>query len=178
MPQCTALLRGINVGGNRKISMADLRDFMSGLGFKNVGTLLQTGNIVFPAPGGPPGRLEALLEREARTRLGMDTLFYVRTATEWSRIITANPFPGEARTDPARLVLLLLKEKIPAGRVRELQATIAGREVVKAGEREAYIYYPDGQGRSKLTTARLDKALGPGTARNWNTVLKLQAMLG
>ena len=178
MSLCLALLRGINVGGNRMVSMADLRAFFAAQRFGEVRTLLQTGNVVFEHAGTPPDRLEALLEKEARARLGMDTLFYVRRAPDWAKIVAANPFPDESRSDPARLVLLLLKEKIPAGRAEELQASITGREVVKAGKREVYIYFPDGQGRSKLTTAKLDQAFGRGTGRNWNTVLKLQAMLG
>jgi uncharacterized protein (DUF1697 family) len=178
MPQYAAFLRGINVGGNRRISMEALRGFMVELGFPSARTLLQSGNIVFESSGRTPGALEALLEAGARERLGMDTPFYVRTASEWTRLVKANPFSDEAREDPARLIVLLLKDRPTPSRIRDLQATIAGREVVRAGAREAYIYYPDGMGRSKLTVAILDRLLGRGTARNWNTVLKLGAMFG
>lgn len=175
--QYVALVRGINVGGRRKIAMATLRDFLSCLGLEEVRTLLQTGNIVFQSPIRSPGRLEALLEREAAQQLQLDTLFYVRTVAEWGGMLERNPFPGPARDDPARLVVHLLKQAPAARRVGELRSAIRGPESIRVVDRQAYIVYPDGMGRSKLTAALLDRMLGRGTARNWNTVRKLGEMI-
>lgn len=177
MPRYVALLRGINVGGHRKIAMAALREFLSGLGLDGVRTLLQTGNVVFESPARPPAPLETLLEQRASEQLGLDTLFYVRSAPEWARILAGNPFPGPARDDPAHLAVHLLKQAPAAERVRELRAAIKGRESVRVVDRQAYIVYPDGMGRSKLTLTLLDRTLGRGTARNWNTVRKLGEMI-
>ena len=174
-----ALLRGINVGGNRKVAMADLRDMAAGLGLTDVRTLLQTGNLVFGGGerGGDGAALERLLEAEARAKLSLDTQFFVRTAAEWERVVAQNPCGVEAARDPGHLVVWCLKAAPGAAQVRALQAAITGREVARVVGREAYLVYPDGIGGSRLTAAVLDRTLGVrGTGRNWNTVLKLAAL--
>jgi len=172
-----ALLRGVNVGGHKQVAMADLRGLLTKLGFRDVQSVLQSGNVVFRGDGTAGERLEHLLEAEARKRVGLDTDFFVRSAAEWEDVIAGNPFRSEAKRDPARLVAMFLK-KPPSGAAAEaLQAAIVGREVVRAVEKQAYIVYPDGQGRSKLTNAVIEKHLGTrGTARNWNTVLRLAGL--
>lgn len=167
------LLRGVNVGGHRPVGMADLRAFLSALGLEEPATLLQSGNVVFRSSGRSGAELEALLEREAAARLGLDTRFFVRTAAEWGALVDANPFPGEAQEDPAHLLLVALEKAPPPGAAALLRAGIAGRERLEVRGREAYVVYPDGVGRSKVTTVFLEKGLGRCTARNWNTVLKL-----
>jgi uncharacterized protein (DUF1697 family) len=172
-----ALLRGINVGGHRPVAMGELRDLLVGLGFEGVRSLLQSGNLVFRGPSRSPDRLERTLELEAAKRLGLRTDFFVRTATEWKSVLARNPFPGEAERDPGHLIVMFLKKAPGAKSVRALQAAITGREVVQARGREAYIVYPDGVGRSRLTNTSIDKALGTsGTGRNWNTVRKVAAL--
>ncbi len=168
----------MNLGGHRAVAMADLREFATDLGFAGAQTLLNSGNLLFHSNKQSPATLERLLEAEAQARLGLHTEFHVRTAAEWRAIIAANPFGAEAKRDPARLIVVCLK-KAPDGKAfAALQAAVKGREQVRGVGRQAYIYYPDGQGRSKLTTAVIDKALGTsGTARNWNTVTKLQILL-
>jgi uncharacterized protein (DUF1697 family) len=171
------LLRAVNLPGHNKIGMADLRDLAVRLGLKDAQTLLQSGNIVFRSDARTSGQLEQLLEREARKRLGVDTDFFVRTADEWRTLIAANPFPKEAKRDPSHLVAIVLKDEIEPKNVKALQDAITGREVVSAKGRCAYMVYPDGIGRSKVTNALIEKKLGTrGTARNWNTVLKLCAL--
>ena len=92
-------------------------------------------------------------------------------------MVADNPFPDEAERDPGHLVALCLKAAPKAAAVRALQAVIKGPEVVRAGSRHVYITYPAGIGRSRLTAAVIEKALGsPGTGRNWNTVLKLAVL--
>ena len=119
-------------------------------------------------------KLEQLLEAASTKHLGVTTDYFVRSAKEWQAIIDANPFPEEAKNDPARLVMMCLRDAPTPAAVKALQAAIKGREIVKANGKQAYFVYPDGQGRSKLTIQMIEKALGTrGTARNWNTVLKL-----
>jgi uncharacterized protein (DUF1697 family) len=173
-----ALLRAINLAGKRSVSMASLRGLLEDLGFAGVQTLLISGNVVFENDGRKPTELERLLEASTAKRLGVETDYFVRTAKEWSEIVVANPFRREAKQDPGRLIVFCLKKAVTSSDVKALQAAIRGPEIVRAEGRQAYIVYPDGQGRSKLTAALIEAKLGArGTARNWNTVLKVQAML-
>jgi len=158
--------------------MGNLRDLLEELGFVGVRTLLMSGNVVFERDGRKPSELERVLEEATARRLKVETDYFVRTAKEWSEIIAANPFRREAKEDPGHLLVVCLKKSVSAGDVKALQAAIRGREIVRAEGRQAYIVYPDGVGRSKLTNALIEAKLGArGTARNWNTVLKLAAML-
>jgi len=169
-------LRGVNLAGHKMVAMADLRDMLAGLGFTAVRSLLQSGNLVFQARAQGPASLERKLELEAQRRLDLETDFHVRTAADWQTIIRRNPFPEAARRDPGHLLLMCFKEAPGARDVKALQAAIKGRELVRAVGRQAYFIYPDGVGTSRLTTGLIDKTLGlRGTARNWNTVLKLGA---
>jgi uncharacterized protein (DUF1697 family) len=174
-----ALLRAVNLAGYNKVGMADLRELLVGLGFTDAQTLLQSGNIVFSGGSKTTTALEQTLERAAAKQLGLETDFFVRTAKEWQAIITANPFPREAKEDPSHLLAVIVKDAPDAANVTALQKAIVGREIVRAQGRCAYIVYPDGIGRSKLTTAMIEKKLGTrGTGRNWNTVLKLATVAG
>jgi len=173
-----ALLRGVNVGGRKPVAMADLRDLVSALGFHDVQSVLQSGNLLFRADGKGGAKLEQALAAEAKQRLGLETEFFVRTAAEWEDVMADNPFRSEAKRDPARMVAFVLKEAPGSGAAKALQAAIVGREVSRVAGRAAYVYYPDGQGRSKLTNAVVEKQLGTrGTARNWNTVLRLAELV-
>ena len=168
------VLRAINLGAHNRIAMADLRVMLEKIGFGEPRTLLQSGNVVFRCATASVDKVERMLEAASTKHLGVTTDYFVRTAKEWQAIIAANPFKKEAKNDPARLIMMCLRDAPSADQVKALQAAIKGREVVKAGGKQAYIVYPDGQGRSKLTIKMIEGALGTrGTARNWNTVLKL-----
>lgn len=173
-----ALVRGINVGGHRKIAMADLRSLFESLGFADVKSLLQSGNLVFRrGDRTASAAIERLLETAAVKRLALEADFFVRTAKEWHGIVGANPFPREASADPGHFVLMCLKAPPDKRQVKALQAAIVGREVVRADDRQLYIVFPDGMGTSRLTTALIERTLGTrGTCRNWNTVLKLHTL--
>jgi uncharacterized protein (DUF1697 family) len=101
-----ALLRAINVGGRAAVAMSDLREFMSDLGFKDVRSLLQSGNLVFDGGRQTGSALECLFEREAAKRLDLRTDFFVRSAKELETIVAKNPFRKEARDDPGHLVVM------------------------------------------------------------------------
>jgi uncharacterized protein (DUF1697 family) len=172
-----ALLRAVNLAGVNKVGMADLRELVAGLGFRDARTLLNSGNVVFEASG-KTAALEQTLERAAAKQLGLETDFFVRTAKEWQAIIEANPFPREAKEDPSHLLALITKDVVEPASATALQKAIVGRELVRAKGRCLYIVYPDGIGRSKLTNAIFVKHIRTrGTARNWNTVLKLSALV-
>ena len=173
------LLRAVNVAGHNKLGMADLRDLLVGLGLEGVQTLLQSGNVVFRGGTRTSAQLEKVLEQAAAERLGLETEFFVRTAADWKGVVAGNPFPKEAERDPGHLLVVFLKGAPGRAKVAALQRTITGREVVRARGRHAYVVYPDGVGRSRLTSAVIERTLGTrGTARNWNTVAKLGALVG
>jgi uncharacterized protein (DUF1697 family) len=172
-----ALLRAINVGGI-KVSMADLKAMFLDLGFENVRTLLNTGNVLFHSQNKAGVNLEKLLETEFTKRSGQQTDFFVRTAAQWKSIIARNPMTDEARRDPGHLLVVLLKRAPSRQEVDSLRAAIVGPETVETDGQQAYLFYPAGIGQSKLTAKLIEKKLGaPGTGRNWNTVLKLGAMV-
>lgn len=177
MTRCIALLRAVNVGGRNLIAMADLRAFLERLGLTNPATLLQSGNAVFGAGKRSPDALESLLEKEAARSLGLKVDFLVRTVDEWDAALAANPFANEARETPAKVAVMALKDAPGTDRVEALRAAIRGPERIAAEGRHLYIHYPDGQGRSTLTGALIEKTLSTrGTARNWNTAQKLAVL--
>ncbi|HTM24851.1 MAG TPA: DUF1697 domain-containing protein [Vicinamibacterales bacterium] len=172
-----ALLRGINVGGYKMVAMADLRALLATLGFADVRSVLQSGNLVFGAARTPAATLEARLEREVAARLGVTADFHVRTADEWRAIVDRNPFRDEAKRDPGHLLVTMFKSPLAAPKVKALQAAITGREVLKADGRHLYMVFPDGVGNSKAFGLVDKKLAARGTSRNWNTVLKLAALV-
>jgi uncharacterized protein (DUF1697 family) len=169
-----ALVRAVNVGGNAKIAMPALRALVAELGFADVQTVLQSGNLVFRSDRQSRRELETLLESAASDRLRLRTDFLVRSAAEWTRIIASNPFRDDAARDPSHLLLMVLKSAPSEHAFEALRAAITGPETLQAERTEIYIRYPAGIGRSKLTTRLIEARLGTrGTGRNWNTVLRL-----
>ncbi|HEY1605243.1 MAG TPA: DUF1697 domain-containing protein [Allosphingosinicella sp.] len=173
-----ALLRGVNVGGNRKLPMADLKKFAEALGFERVRTLLASGNVVFDAAEEDGATLESLLEGEAKAQFGFETDFLLRNAAQMQAAIAANPFEDVAATRPGTLLVLFARAPYSADLPERIAAIYDGPERLAVDGRHLYIDFVEGQGRSKLTPAlaklKLPKA---ATGRNWNTVLKLAAML-
>lgn len=175
-----ALLRAVNIGSYNKVPMSGLRDLAATLGLREPKTLLQSGNLVFADPAERmAAELERLLEQALAETFGVRTDVFVRSGADLARVIANNPFPREAKKDPSHLLVAFQKEGATPDQVAALQAAIVGREQVRGAGRELYLVYPEGIGRSKLTTAVTAKYIkSPGTARNWNTVLKLAALLG
>jgi uncharacterized protein (DUF1697 family) len=171
-----AFLRGINVGGNKKLSMGDLRIFLTELGFTKVQTLLQSGNVVFDANEQPTQDLETFLAKEVEQKFELTTEFIVRTPDEIATVIARNPFPDEAIQDPGHLLVLFMKVAPAAKDIEALKTAIVGREEVQVDGCHVYAIFPDGIGNSKLIS-QLDRKLGKTwTGRNWNTVTKLHEM--
>ena len=178
MPTYVGVLRAINLGPHNRIAMSDLRAMLEKVGCEEPRTLLLSGNVVFENPSSSIAGVERLLEEASTRHLGVTTDYFVRSAKEWLGIIDDNPFAKEAKADPGHLLMMCLRDAPSAAQVKALQSAIKGREVVKAKGRHAYFVYPDGVGRSKLTIQVIEKALGTrGTARNWNTVLKIGELL-
>jgi uncharacterized protein (DUF1697 family) len=173
-----ALLRGVNVGGNRKLPMADLRQFIEALGFERVQTLLASGNVVFDAAGEDGAKLESMLEQKAKAQFGFETDFLLRNAAEMQAAIAANPFEDVAATRPGTLLVVFARAPYPADLPERIAVLYDGPERLAVHGRHLYVDFVEGQGRSKLLPAlaklKLPKA---ETGRNWNTVTKLAAMI-
>lgn len=177
MGRMVALLRAVNVGG-RKLPMAELRALCAELGWKDVATYIQSGNLVF-AGKGKPAALEAELERAIARTFGLDVPVIVRTADQWAKLAAANPFAKAAREEPNRLQLLVSKQPPAADAADKLMERAQAGESVKAVGGALWFHFREGVGASKLTPALIDKACGsPATGRNFRTVVKLGEMLG
>jgi uncharacterized protein (DUF1697 family) len=175
MARLIALLRAVNVGG-RKLPMAELRALCGELGWEDVQTYIQSGNLVFTAPG-KGDEIERRLEEAIKERFGMDVPVMVRTASQWADYAAANPFPKAAEDEPNRLQLLVSKETPGADAAGKLMERAQAGESVKAAGGALWFHFPAGVGTSKLSPSLIDKAAGsPSTGRNWRTVLKLREM--
>ena len=173
-----ALLRGINVGGHNKIPMPELRSACAELGWGDVQTYIQSGNLVFTAGAAPPA-LEAELERAIERRFGLSISVVVRAATDWPAYVKSNPFPDASEKEPNAVMLALSKSPPKAdAEVRLQERAVLGERIVRVGD-TLWIHFGDGMARTKLSPALLDRLAGsPVTMRNWRTVLKLGELAG
>lgn len=173
MARHLALLRGINVTGKNLIPMVKLAAVCTELGWKDVATYIQSGNVVFTSQA-KPAALETALEKAIQHTFKLEIPVVVRSATEWAGYIEGCPFEGEGKF----LLLALSKQKPRAGDVSALlEKAQAGERVERVGD-ALWIYFTGGVARSKLSPAVLDRAVGSSvTARNFNTVLKLERLL-
>lgn len=161
-----ALIRAVNVGGTGKLAMADLRALCAAIGFEDVRTYIQSGNVVFRTDAAAEGAREEL-ERRVSDRLGKPAGVILRDAEAMRAALARNPFPSAV---PNRIAVLFLDEAPPP----DLRQTAKGQadEEIAAGELEVYIHYPSGMGRSRLRLPVMER----GTARNLNTVGRLVEM--
>lgn len=158
-----ALLRGINVGGAGILAMKDLVALCGKASFAKARTYIQSGNVIFESSLKEDDVRHAL-ERALAAKMGKPVSVMVRTSAEMRAVLEANPFPDR---EPNKVAVLFLADKPPAERLRGL--TGPAGEQVRSGKREIYVYYPEGQGRSKLKLPLKESA----TVRNMNTVAKL-----
>jgi uncharacterized protein (DUF1697 family) len=175
MPRQIALLRGINLGSHKRVGMGPLRELLARLGYGDVRTYLQSGNVVLTSPASPE-RLQRELEQQIAEELGLETRVLVRTRDELADVIERDPLAGVAE-NPRRYQVSFLSAEPDAEVVRELgRVDVAPEQFVVSG-REIYTWHPDGIQRSKLNKVLSDRSLGVvATARNWNTVTKLLAL--
>lgn len=166
-----ALLRAINVGG-RTVSMAALRELWTSLGYTDVRTYLQSGNIVFRADVAPDA---TSLSGAVAAHFGLDTTVVLRTGDDLARVVAANPFPGAGGTLLHVGFLLGAPDTQTAGPLDD--GRYAPEAAVLAG-REVYLSLPDGLGRAKLPTYAGRRLGTPMTVRNWRTVEALAELSG
>jgi uncharacterized protein (DUF1697 family) len=171
-----ALLRGINVGGNKKIAMAELREVLSALGYADVTTYLQSGNAVFTAPKRPAQALGRAIEASIAGAFGMKVSVVIRTAEELHSVLGRNPLPGEPE-NPSRFFVAFLSGAPDPERVSQIEAQSFGADRIWVSGSEAFLWCPGGAADTLLTNNAVEKRLGvTATSRNWNTVNKLASL--
>jgi uncharacterized protein (DUF1697 family) len=172
-PQLALLLRGINLGPNRRVGMADLRALLTEAGYDDVRTLLQSGNVILRS-GDEPDDVARAAGKLLADRSGFDVDVLVRTERELARIVEANPL-GDVATDGSRhFVAFLSQDAAP----NDLAPASFEPERLEVRGREAYVWCPDGLRDSRLMKALDRKPLAPVvTVRNWNTVTKVLQLM-
>jgi uncharacterized protein (DUF1697 family) len=177
MAYCAALLRGINVVRAKRIAMADLRALVEGLGHSDVRTLLNSGNVVFKAKGSDTGKIAQALSKAIEKKFGFSVTVIVVTGPELAAIIKENPLAKTAR-DPARYLVAFVSSGAELEKAKPLVKQPWAPEAIALGKHAAYLWCADGIHSSKLWQGFTRVTKDAATARNWSTVLKLQAMLG
>lgn len=171
-----ALFRGINVGGNKMLAMAELRALLAGLGFQDVTTYLQSGNAVFSCPDQPPLALATAIEERVAAELGVRMRVMIRTSSELADVVSRSPLPDGPK-NPSRFLVAFLSAVPDPAAVRDIEAQTFGEDRIWISGAEAYLWCPNGVADSPLTKG-LDKRLGvTTTSRNWNTVSKLVSLV-
>jgi uncharacterized protein (DUF1697 family) len=171
-----ALLRGINVGKAKRVAMADLRDLFEELGYEDVRTLLNSGNVVFTSRRKPPGDLQTKLAKAVATKTGVSCGIVVLDAKEVADAVHDNPLASVAK-DPTRFLLLALRDKAAADALKPLLRERWTPESFALRNRIAYLWCAKGIAESPLWEAA-NRAIGDsGTARNLATMTKLWSLL-
>jgi uncharacterized protein (DUF1697 family) len=175
MQRYVALVRGINVGRAKRVAMADLRKLVSDLGYGDVRSLLNSGNIVFSAASGSPAAAARAIETALVLKLGVAARVMVLSSTELSAIVSDNSLLALA-DDHARLMVFVIADPALHEHVAVLCASETGTGVMALGRHAAYVWCPTGV-LDSAAAAAVGKLLGDATtARNWNTVTKLHQL--
>jgi uncharacterized protein (DUF1697 family) len=178
MPTYIALLRGINVSGQRLVKMADLQAHFVSAGAGNVRTYIQSGNVVFEHRLAAPAAVKKSLENHLAGKLGFAVNTVVKSAKEFAAIAKANPF-DTGLPEFGRRMYVCFFEKAPAvADVQGIQPLISDDERLIVTGDAGYVYYAAGLGRAKLNSTVIERNLGLATLRNWNTVTALVELAG
>jgi uncharacterized protein (DUF1697 family) len=169
-----SMLRGVNVVGRNKIKMDALRTLYESMGLRDAQTYIQSGNVIFRTPERDAARLSKKIQNGIEKKFGFRPEVILRTTAELREVMARNPFAKRRGIEPGKLLVTFLVGD-PDGEARGKVLKIkVGPEELRIVGRELFIYFPDGQGRSKLSWAKIERTLKmPGTGRNWNSVTKL-----
>ncbi|MBN9245432.1 MAG: DUF1697 domain-containing protein [Mesorhizobium sp.] len=172
-----ALLYSIVLTPQKRVVMADLRAMAEGLGYENVRTLVSSGNLVFDAPDTAIADLESRLEAAFPKTFGRHVDIVVRDAAGWLALATANPFPEDADATPDQVAVRVMRNPVPANAEERLRQAASSDEKFAVVAGDPWIVFSRAAPASRLLAAMNHKALGIGTARNWNTVRNLAEMV-
>jgi uncharacterized protein (DUF1697 family) len=178
MTTYVALLRSVNVAGHGRLAMPELRDSFLALGYTDVATYIQTGNVVFKSPSRSASKLETAIEQQLESAFGSTPTVIVRTAAELAKAAATSPYP-DGGADPSRHHVTFLAAAPSKASLATFNPPASGRDELTVIGREVYVHTPDGYANTKLTGTYLERHLGvSSTTRNWNTVTKLNALAG
>jgi uncharacterized protein (DUF1697 family) len=178
MTTYVALLRSVNVAGHGRLAMPELKDSFLALGYTDVATYIQTGNVVFKSPSRSAPKLETAIEQQLESAFGSTPKVIVRTAAELARAVATSPYPDRG-ADPSRHHVTFLAAAPSKANLAKFNPPESGRDELTVIGREVYVHTPDGYANTKLTGTYLERHLGvSSTTRNWNTVTKLNALAG
>lgn len=176
MDTWVALLRGINVGGNTRVPMKELKPMFEEAGCDNVRTYIQSGNVVFDAPSTLAAEIPALIATQVKEKLGVKTFLIVRDEKEMRQTIAGNPF-AHLDAPHTSVAVAFLDEAPKEGTVEYQDADESVPDKVVVSGRDVYLFLPNGFSGTKLNPKFFTKGLGNGTTRNWRTITKLMAMM-
>jgi uncharacterized protein (DUF1697 family) len=172
-----SMLRGINVSGQKKIRMVELRDLYESLNLVDVETYLQSGNVVFDSTEGDASKLAELIEAQIEKAFGYAVPVFIRDADDFQRIIEGNPFLKKRNEDPTKLYVTFLYRSPSESRLNNLAIPNGEAAEFSIGDKEISLFCPNGYGRTKLSKSFFERKLGvPATTRNWKTVNALHKM--
>ncbi len=172
MTRYVAMLRGVNVGGRARLSMADLRRIVADLGHVDVETYIQSGNVAFGSTAAASG-LGPAIERRLRDELGLSAGVVVRSHAQLRAVLEGNPLSGKGH-DPARLHVTFLSARPAPARLTDVDPDAYRPDEFAVSGREVYVHCPTGYGRTKLNNTFFERALQvTATTRNWKTVVEL-----
>jgi uncharacterized protein (DUF1697 family) len=168
-----SLLRGINVSGQKKVKMLDLKALYESLGFNDVTTYLQSGNVVFQSDV-PLAELPTMIVQGVEETFGFSTDILVRTIDDWRTLIERNPFGEDSRVDRSKLYFTLLAETPPQSSINALNEIETGPDHYHLDGQTIYLHCPNGYGRTKISNNFWERKLKVrATTRNWKTVNQL-----
>ena len=169
-----ALLRGINVSGHNIIKMVELKQLFFDLGYQNVVTYIQSGNVIFNSSEKNNSKIEQHIIEQVKTEFGHTIKVLVITKKNLTTIFTSNPFLKTKAINTKLLYVTLLKENYFTEGIKFIEPYLVNNEELKIIDDCAYIHYPAGAGQSKLTINIIEKKLKTtATSRNWRTITKL-----
>jgi len=163
-----SLLRGINVSGQKKVNMIQLQNLYQSLGFQNIKTYIQSGNVIFQSSPPPSSQL---LQQKIKQQFGFEVPVILRSIEDWENIIKHNPFTKE---DLTKVHIVFLSETAQKYSKDELEKAKNPSEEFFIHNKEIYLYCPNGYGKTKLSNTFLEHKLNlTATTRNWNTIKNL-----
>lgn len=176
MPTYIALLRGINVSGQKLIKMTDLKAMLEDFGCTEVATYIQSGNVVFQHAAADIDALRSQIEALLLSKLGYAVPTLLRTHADLAAIVAANPYDESLPDFGMRMYVCFLENAPSTAAIDSIAPYTNADEQLQVRGREAYAYYQSGLGKAKLTNAIIERKLGMATMRNWNTVTTLLEM--
>lgn len=173
-----SLLRGINVSGQKLIKMAALKKMYEDLGYKDVATYLQSGNVVFQSSITDEKHLEEMITAAIAQNFGFEVQVFVLKRDAWERLAASNPFAQDPDKAIESLYVTLLRDAVPEASINKLSKWMTNGEEAVIDQKVIYLYYPNGYGKTKLSNNAVESAFKcVATTRNWKTTLSLLSMI-